>query len=239
MYRESGKEFIGRSPLKRTRRTVVGASLVGSELPGKVGEGVEAVRVIEELLIFTMAALDLAVVARRIRTNQLVPDAKVGRRGLKERGFCFVSPREAVRKLETVVRLDAFDAHPFPGKNAHDLFQEIGRGIRRLCRISPQDVIAGVFINGGVLEQAKVGIGDASPWNNLDVDLDAFSGMGHLLVGFDLVRPFSRLGRKHSFPAHDAIQALNGAGITAFPHPIPQLRDAELWISPAHIADER
>ena len=61
--------------MKRTHRTVVGATLVGSELPTKVGERVETVRVVEEFLVFSVAALDLAIVTRRIRTDQLVADA--------------------------------------------------------------------------------------------------------------------------------------------------------------------
>ena len=40
---------------------------------------------IEELLILTVAALDLAVVARRIGANQFMPDPQFGSRLLKQR----------------------------------------------------------------------------------------------------------------------------------------------------------
>ena len=40
---------------------------------------------IEELLILTVAALDLSVVARRIGANQFMPDPQFGSRLLKQR----------------------------------------------------------------------------------------------------------------------------------------------------------
>ena len=43
------------------------------------------IRRIEELLILTVAALDLSIVARRIGANQFMPDPQVGSRLLKQR----------------------------------------------------------------------------------------------------------------------------------------------------------
>ena len=40
---------------------------------------------IEELLILTVAALDLSIVARRIGANQFMPDPQFGSRLLKQR----------------------------------------------------------------------------------------------------------------------------------------------------------
>ena len=40
---------------------------------------------IESFLIFAVTALDLAVVPRRIRTNQFVPDIQLGSRSFKQR----------------------------------------------------------------------------------------------------------------------------------------------------------
>ena len=43
------------------------------------------IRRIEELLILTVAALDLSIVARRIGANQFMPDPQFGSRLLKQR----------------------------------------------------------------------------------------------------------------------------------------------------------
>ena len=75
---EQKQEFSRGQPVQGTYREVVAAGLAGSELPAKVGEGEEAVGVIEAFLIFAVAALHLAVMARRVRADQLVADAQLG-----------------------------------------------------------------------------------------------------------------------------------------------------------------
>ena len=62
-------------PKEGTHRKLVAVSLVGSELPTKVVEGVEGMLVVKAFLVFPVAAFDLAVMARRIRANQFVADA--------------------------------------------------------------------------------------------------------------------------------------------------------------------
>ena len=49
---------------------------MGSELPSKVGERIEVVGVVESLLVFPVAAFDLAVVSGRVRADQLVADTQ-------------------------------------------------------------------------------------------------------------------------------------------------------------------
>ena len=49
--------------------------MVGSELPTKVGEGVERVLVVEAFLVFAVAAFDFAIMAGCVRTDQLVADS--------------------------------------------------------------------------------------------------------------------------------------------------------------------
>ena len=62
---------------------------------------------IEAFLILAVAALHLAVVARRVGPDQLVTDAQLGGSFLEQRGQIALTVGEAVGKLETVVRLDA------------------------------------------------------------------------------------------------------------------------------------
>ena len=44
----------------------------------KVIQGIERAARVEAFLILTVAALDLAVVARRVRTDQFMPDIQFG-----------------------------------------------------------------------------------------------------------------------------------------------------------------
>ena len=56
-------------------RKFVAVSLVGSELSTKVVEREEGMLVVETLLVFPVTAFDLAVVAGRVRADELVADA--------------------------------------------------------------------------------------------------------------------------------------------------------------------
>ena len=61
---------------------------------------------IEAFLILTMAALHLAVVARRVGPDQLVTDAQLGGSFLEQCGQIALAVGETVGELEAVVRLD-------------------------------------------------------------------------------------------------------------------------------------
>ena len=54
------------------------------KLFGKVIQGVKAAAGIEAFLVLAVAALHLAVVARRVGTDELVADTQVGGGGLKQ-----------------------------------------------------------------------------------------------------------------------------------------------------------
>ena len=56
-----------------------------SELSGEVIQGVTAAAGIEVFLILAVAALDLSVVARCVRTDQFMPDIQFGGRFFKQR----------------------------------------------------------------------------------------------------------------------------------------------------------
>ena len=71
--------------MEGSHRKVVGTGMMNGELLCKVIQRVEVVARIEALLILTVAALDFAVVPRRIRADQLVPDAQLGNSVCKSR----------------------------------------------------------------------------------------------------------------------------------------------------------
>ena len=71
---------------------------------------------VEAFLVFTVAAFDLAVVTRGVRTDEFVADAKLGGSAFEKRWKIALGIGETVGKLESVVRLDTVDFHAFAGK---------------------------------------------------------------------------------------------------------------------------
>ena len=82
------------------------------ELLGEVAQGIKAVAGVEAFLVLTVAALHLAVVARRVGTDELVADAQLGGNGRFKQGRAAPACplEEAVGELRAIVGLDAF--HP-------------------------------------------------------------------------------------------------------------------------------
>ena len=76
-------EVARRKPVKGSHGEVVGAAVVDGKLLGKVVQGKEGMAGIEAFLVFSVAALDLAVVAGRIGADELVADVKLGGSRLK------------------------------------------------------------------------------------------------------------------------------------------------------------
>ena len=72
------QELQRRKPTEGSHRQVVGSSLMGSELPIKIGERKEAVGVIESFPFFSVTSFDLTVVARCIGTNKFMAYAEFG-----------------------------------------------------------------------------------------------------------------------------------------------------------------
>ena len=82
------------------------------ELLYKIIQRIEVVTGIEELLILTVAALDLSVVARRIGANQFMPDPQFGSRLLKQRRQ---SPRCIVVLHFQIIFLPVYDRFSLSG----------------------------------------------------------------------------------------------------------------------------
>ena len=76
-------DFSGSHPAEGPHGQVVRAAVVDGELLCKVVERKERAARVEAFLILAVAALDLAVVARRVRTDQFMPDIQFGGRFFK------------------------------------------------------------------------------------------------------------------------------------------------------------
>ena len=75
----------GGAPAEGFHGQAVGAAIADGELLCKIIQKVNRVAGIKTLLIRTVAALHLAVVLRSIRTDQPMPDAKLGSSPLNQR----------------------------------------------------------------------------------------------------------------------------------------------------------
>ena len=105
----------GRQPGKRTHGAGVAATLVGSELPTKVGEREESADSVEAFLILAVTSFYLAIVARCVRADQLVTNAKLCRGCLEQSRNVPLAAGEAVGEFMDVVRPHIFDIHAIAG----------------------------------------------------------------------------------------------------------------------------
>ena len=204
----------------------------------KSSREIERVAGIESLLVLAVAALHLTVVPRGIRANQLMPDAQLSSRPLKQCWQIAFAVGKTVGELEAIVRLDTLHLDPAACIPRGQSAQEISRRIGGLLRIGGEEAQARELVDGSVLEQPKLWIRDAFPRHDLHIHLHALSGPGHLLVRLGFVCIFRLFGRKQPHFTHDTEQALRTAGVAALPQPVPQFDHAQFGIPAAHIADE-
>ena len=61
--------MFGRVPVERTHGEMVVGTFANGKLLAEVVEGIELMRGVEFLVVFSMAALDLAVMSGSVRTN--------------------------------------------------------------------------------------------------------------------------------------------------------------------------
>ena len=142
---------------------------------------------VETFLVFPMAALDLAVVARGVGTNELVTNAKLGSGGFKQRRNVAFGIGETVGKLKSVVRLNTFHDHAFSAKGFNNAPQEMCRRIGTLFGVSSQNAVSGVFIDRRILIELQFRVCDSGSGHDLYVNLDALAGVLHLFIGLGRV----------------------------------------------------
>ena len=238
LYRERSKELTRRKPVERTRRTVVGTTLVCSELPTKVGERKERMTAIETFLVFAVTAFDLTVVSGSIRPNELVLNAQSEGSYFKKRRDVALACRETIGKLEAVVCLNTFNRYTSPRVPSNEFLKKIGRRVCALFTVRCQEAKSGKLIYSGVLIQSKLRIGNTASWNNFDIHLYSLPRISHLLVRFWYITLFSLFLFEHTKPFHDTIQDFRSAGIASIFQAMPQLDHSQIGISTAHILNK-
>ena len=147
--------------------------------------------VVETLLVFSVASFHFAIVAGGIRTDQLVLNALEFQCFFKHRfALAATAMGKSVREFEAVICLDTLDPDTFSPELSDYFAQEQVRGIGTLFRVSAQDPVTGILVNGSVLKQAQFRIRNTLTGNDFHIDLDPFSGVGHLMVGLWFIRVF-------------------------------------------------
>ena len=153
LYRERSKVLTRRKPVERSRGAVVGSTLVGSELPTKVGERKERMAAVETFLVFAVASFDLAIVSGRIGANELVLNAQSEGGCFKKRRNVALACRETIGKLEAVVCLNTFNRYASPLVPSNKFLKKIGRRVCALFTVRCQEAKSGELIYSGVLIQ--------------------------------------------------------------------------------------
>ena len=113
----------------------------------EVRKGIEAAAGIETLLVLTVAALYFAIVPWGVGPDKLMADAELLRGRLEQGGQIPFAVGKAVGELKAVVCLDTLHLDTPASIPLYQLFQEIGRGVGRLLRISRQKAQAGKLVN--------------------------------------------------------------------------------------------
>ena len=108
-------------------------------------------RVIETLLVFTVAALHLAVVSGGVGTDELMADAELGSSSLKKRRQALFRAGEAIGELKAVICLNTFHADTMSGVPFDQPLQEVRRGVGGLLWIGGEETQPRKLVNGGIL----------------------------------------------------------------------------------------
>lgn len=184
------RELVRRKPIQGPHGEVVGTAIVDGELFGKVIQRVKAVVVIKPLLIFPVTAPHLAVVARCVGTDELMPDTKLSGSGLKQSRQIPFTVGESVGELKSIIRLDALHPDAPTGIPPGQHLEEVSGRIGALFRVGSEETQTGKLINGCVLEQAALWVCNTFAGHYLHIYLNTLSGIGHLFVRLGFVSLF-------------------------------------------------
>ena len=167
-----------------------------------------------------MAALHLTVVALRVGTDKLVPDAQFSSSNFKESRQISFTVGKTVGKLKFIVCLDTFCPDILLVIPLDQLFKEISGGVGGLFGVGCKETQAGELVNSYVLKQAQFQICNTSAWHYLHIRLYPLIGIGHLFIGLGLVDWLLLRFRKQAKLFHDPEQTFRTAGVALLPQPV-------------------
>ena len=141
----------------------------------------------ETLLVFLVAALHFAVMARCAGANELMSDTKFGGSGLKQSRKISSAVGEAIGERKAIVSLDALYPDSSAGILLEQPFEEFGRREGAVLWGDGQEAQTREFINSSILKQAELWVCDTPARHHLHVHLNPLAEIGHLLIGFGFI----------------------------------------------------
>lgn len=232
------KCLLRRTPSKRPHgKAVIVSAVINLKLLRKVRKRIKGMSGIEAPVILSVAPLHLAVMPWRIRPDQPVTDAVKSQMHLKQ-GGPVPARGKAVCELRTVVSLDTFNR---AWESFHKVLKEHGGGIRTLLLKSLHKAPSGILIDGSILEEMFAGdtaVDKAGGGNSLHIDLEALSGVVHLLIGLWNILRVGRMDGHDALLFEETVKAGDGAGVTALHELGPEDDEPGMRVAPAHVRDE-
>ena len=168
---------------------------------------------IEPFIVLPVAALHLAVVPGRIRTDQLVPDAVTFQMYFKKSRLIPVCCK-TVGKFRSIISLDAFNG---AGKGFHKVLHKECGGISAVFLKSLHIPPSGELINGSILEEMfsdHLTVHKTGGRDKFHIYLNALSGMVHLLIGLRNILRVRRMDSHDALLFEETVKSGNGAGVT-------------------------
>lgn len=193
---------------------------------------------IEPLVVLPVTTFYFPIVPGSEWADQLVADPKLCQPCLKHSGIVRAAiGTKALGKLLPIVRLDAFDPERC---SLDEVFKKTHCRIRTMLIKGFYETPARELINGGeLIEALSLGVTDQTGGRNeLDIDLNALTGIIHLFIRFGDIFGIRRMVGHDPLPFEDAIKAGNGAGVAFLAKLNPKDDKAGMWIASAHSEDE-
>jgi len=234
---ERKKDVFGRVPVERSHGEIIVFPFSDSQLLFKIGKAIEFATSVEFLIVFSVAALDFAVVPWRVRPDQLVPDPKLLQSLLKQCLFRVPAVCHTIRKFKSIICLYTLDRIR---ELFNDIFEKQRGGIGAVFRVCLEDTEPAVLVNECVLEiTLAFRFSDQAGFRNIfHINLTPLPRILHLFVRFGFLFGVGELDGFAVDPAQDTIQAGDGSGIAALAQPDPEYHQTGVGIPAAHILYE-
>lgn len=236
---ESLNVFAGRLPVERTHGKRIVFAAVNSKLLFEVIERKERVGCIEIFVVLAVGTLHLAVMTRRIRLDQLMPDAILHKPSFKQRGRMLRCRQQSFGEFGAIIRLYARNRE---WKCLAQMLQKDSRAVGAMLLKRLEITESGVLVDGGILKEflsLRFGIAhDAGSRNELHINLHTLPRIKHLFIGLRHILGIWRLDRRKLQFAQHAPEARDGTPIATLPQLHPEHDQTGVQIPFAHPSNQ-
>ena len=231
------KNIFGSHPVEGSHGESVIASLPDSKLFGEVIEGIEGMAGVELLIIFSVAAFYLTVVAWCKGFDFLVPDTEFSQCFLKECQRLILTVSHLICKFKPIICLNTLNSI---GEFFHYMFQKLCGGIGALLLECFKITEAAVFVDEGILIEFLSGSFShkAGSGNIFHINLSPLSRIFHFFIRFGNVFGIGQFYRLPVNTAQELVQSGDGSGVSPLAQLHPEHYQTRMGIPAAHIPDQ-